>query len=139
MRYATVMASRVSAGDRGRASVPVYIVRRSSTHGLVGVFAVSDRADLTQHVQNCAEPEECEFCEIDSGGVLWPATGGRKIPEGADASVADIDEVEDQEDPDPRRLLAGAILTESWQEAFYEASYSWQPVPSIAAVDDYGV
>ena len=61
------------------------------------------------------------------------------MPEDATASVAEIDEVEDQEDPDLRRLLAGAILTESWQEAFYEASYSWQPVPLIAAVDDHGV
>lgn len=113
--------------------MPVFIVRRAETRGLIGIFAVSGIDDIDSHLSNCANASECECCEIDAGGVLWPAPGGRKIPagqdEGMDADVAQVDEHEDQEDPDPMRLLAGAILTESWQEAFYEDAHDWHPVP----------
>lgn len=112
----------------------VFIVRRASTKGLIGIFAVSQLSDLASHIGDCAAPAECEYAEIDSGGIIWPAVGGRKIPAEVGGEQAQIDEAEDQEDPDPMKFLAGAVLSYSWQEAFYEAAHSWQMVP--AAADD---
>lgn len=128
-----------TARDRWRCALSVYIVRRTQTHGLLGIFAVRDLESLALQIQNCAEPEECEFCEIDTGGIIWPATGGRKMPAEPGPMDDIIDEAEDQEDPDPLKLLAGAILTDSWQEAFYEEAHSWQRVPAITTADAEGV
>lgn len=111
--------------------MPIYIVRRTETHGLLGIFAVGELSDLGRHIGDCASPAECQYAEIDSGGVLWAKPGGRKIPAGQDGAEPEIDEAEDQEDLDPLQLLRGASLTESWQEAFYEDQHDWRPVPDV--------
>lgn len=61
------------------------------------------------------------------------------MPAEAEAVGDVVDEIEDQEDLDPLKLLAGAVLTDSWQEAFYEDQHSWQRVPETAEADRTGV
>ena len=124
-----------------------YIVRLFDSHEIVGIFTASTDMELGELVDECCETNETEYVEISNGGIFWPNKGAPKVPtekrttsQTAD-NVSNIDE-DEEEGFDPEVFLAGATITESWQEAieprnaFLNDLKVWMPVPGPFDSDD---
>lgn len=130
-----------------------YIVRLFDSHEIVGIFTASTDMELGELVDECCETNETEYVEISNGGIFWPNKGAPKVPtekrvrsQSAD-DVSGNDEGEDEgedEGFDAEVFLAGATITESWQEAieprnaFLNDLKIWMPVPGpFDTYDDF--
>jgi hypothetical protein len=120
--------------------VATYIVRLIDSHEIVGIFTASTDMELGELVDECCETSETEYVEISNGGIFWPKEGAPKVPTETRAKSQTADNVssnDDDEDDefDPDVFLAGATITESWQEAiepqnaFLNDLKIWMPVP----------
>lgn len=92
-------------------TMPAFLVRTKDTCDLVGFFSADDEDDLIDLVDECTEPEYCQYLELPSGGVYWdsPAVA---VPIGP----SDDDETEE------KIAWNKADLTDFWAEAVYGIS-----------------
>jgi hypothetical protein len=92
-------------------TMPAFLVRTKDTCDLVGFFSADNEDDLIDLVDECTEPEYCEYLELPSGGVYWdsPAVA---VPIGP----SDDDETEE------KITWNKADLTDFWAEAVYGIS-----------------
>ncbi|KZD20349.1 hypothetical protein A4A58_19100 [Tardiphaga robiniae] len=73
--------------------MPTYLVRIIETRDLVGVFSADNIVQLIDIVDECTEPDECEYTRMGPGGIMW-ASPAIPIP------IA-IPEDDDDGEPDP--------------------------------------
>lgn len=90
--------------------MPTYLVRIIETHDLVGIFSVDNIHQLIVIVDECTEPDGCEYARMRPGGIMWtspaiPVPIAR--PEDSDGS-----------EPDPMPW-ADATVTERWWDFLY--------------------
>ncbi|WP_441242505.1 hypothetical protein [Tardiphaga sp. 768_D3_N2_1] len=98
--------------------MPTYLVRIIETHDLVGVFSADNIVQLIDIVDECTEPDECEYTRMGPGGIMW---GSPAIP----IPIA-IPEDADGGEPDPMPW-GEASVTETWWDYFYGyATYRWK-------------
>jgi hypothetical protein len=85
--------------------MPTYLVRIIASRDLVGVFSADSIIQLIDIIDECTEPDACEYARLPPGGIMWtsPAT---PIP---------IDVLGDADlgDPDPIPW-SDASFTELW-------------------------
>lgn len=101
-----------------------FLVRLIVNKDLVGLFFARTLVELMILIDECTEPEECEYIVLPPGSVHWTGPAVRiPIPIPEDYEVAEDDGI-------PWR---GATVSESWWAAFF-ASHRWIPVdPEHAA------
>jgi hypothetical protein len=90
--------------------MPTYLVRIIETHDLVGVFSVDNIRQLIMIVDECTEPDACEYTRLGPGAIMWTSPAipiPILLPEEIDGS-----------EPDPMPW-EGASLSESWWDYFY--------------------
>jgi hypothetical protein len=51
--------------------MPAYLVRTIDEHDIVGFFVADEMADLLIAVDECTDPDDCEYVELPVGGILW--------------------------------------------------------------------
>jgi hypothetical protein len=51
--------------------MPTYLVRIIETRDLVGVFSADNIHQLIIIVDECTEPDECEYTRMGPGGIMW--------------------------------------------------------------------
>lgn len=93
-----------------------YLVRLIENKELVGIFCC-ERAELDWLVDECTEPDACEFASIGSGGIMWEGRAPR-VPFWEQSRLSD-QEIDDMVEDDNWDNL--------WPFAF-EANFSsrWQ-------------
>ncbi len=94
-----------------------YVVRlkegEQNARELVGFFVTESIEQLYWLVDECAPPIDCEYREIDAGGVYWSRYTGHSIPLPPDFDF-------EAAPPDWSYLPAGAELSSAWEEAFHD-------------------
>jgi hypothetical protein len=94
--------------------MPTYLVRIIETHDLVGIFSADNIVQLADIVDECTEPDDCEYARLSvAGGIMWTSPA---IP----IPIPPTDD-EDGSEPDPMPW-SEAIVTERWWD--YLHSYS---------------
>jgi hypothetical protein len=101
--------------------MPAYLVRTIDDHDIVGFFVADEMDDLLIAVDECTEPEDCEYVELPAGGILWSSP--------AIAVPFDPGDVEDKNADDDQELpWAKAELSETWWNVVYGYSDDkWTP------------
>src|SRR5690242_2747420 len=95
--------------------MPAYMVRVEGTRDIVGFFFAETMEDLLYAVDECTEPDGCEYVEMPVGGIMWTSLA---IPVPIDHRS------DDPEDDDPEQELeklpwARAELSEGWWSVVY--------------------
>lgn len=98
-----------------------YLVRLHKSMELVGLFVSPSENVLWEFVDECCDPDECEFVQLPAGGIYLPKAGGPRVP----TCVEYPDD--DRDIPD---WFADAIASELWIDIFYSEEHGpkWQPV-----------
>ena len=99
-----------------------YLVRLKSNQELVGLFLSPDEEGLWEYVDECTDPDACEFIELPPGSLFHFERGAPRVP-----TIERYPE-DDEKIPD---WFAGAILSELWLDAFYGDSEGWEPIEPI--------
>jgi hypothetical protein len=73
--------------------MPTFLFRLIDTHDLVGIFVAQNIGRLADLVDECTEPDDCEFLRMPAGGVIWTSPA---IP-----IPIELSEDEDPTEPDP--------------------------------------
>jgi hypothetical protein len=98
--------------------MPTYLVRLIDNQDLVGIFVARNVGQLAAAVDECTEPEDCEYIVLGTGGIIWLS---KAIP-----IPIDLPEDESFDDPMP---WDGASLTDSWWNYFYGLETDdWIPI-----------
>ena len=93
----------------------VYAVRVSETLEAVGVFYVARLSDLFDAVDECTNPNVCEYRKLPPGSVYWPKPGSRIwAPEA--------------EEFEPEIKCDVAETSGDWHETLFGPG-KWKPVP----------
>jgi hypothetical protein len=92
--------------------MPAYLVRTIDDHDIVGFFVADEMDDLLIAVDECTEPEDCEYVELPVGGILWssPAIAVPLDPGDCEDENADVGE---------ELPWAKAELSETWWNVVY--------------------
>jgi hypothetical protein len=48
-----------------------YLVRTIDDHDIVGFFVADEMEDLLIAVDECTDPDDCEYIEMPPGGIMW--------------------------------------------------------------------
>jgi hypothetical protein len=99
--------------------MPAYLVRLIDTRDIVGVFVADEMRDLLITVEECTNPDACEYVELPTGGIMWtsPAIAVPLSP-GSDDPPADAEQLP----------WASAELSEAWWSVVYGYSDdNWTP------------
>jgi len=54
-----------------RRTMPAYLVRTIDEHDIVGIFVADEMNDLLVAVDECTDPDDCEYIELPVGGIMW--------------------------------------------------------------------
>lgn len=90
--------------------MPAYLVRIIDTHDLVGVFSADNIDQLIILIDECTEPDACEYTRMGPGGLMWESPAVPipvKLPQDDDGG-----------EPDPVPWAAVSV-TEAWWNYFY--------------------
>ena len=100
--------------------MPAYLVRIIETRDLVGIFFVENIHQLIVTVDECTEPDGCEYARLRvAGGIIWTSPAV-PIP-------IDLPEDDDLIEPDPMPWGA-ACVTERWWNFLYGFEVCrWKP------------
>ena len=82
-----------------------YLVRTIDDHDTVGFFVADKMDDLLVAVDECTDPDSCEYIELRPGGIMWTS------PAIAIPRNAGDDEIEEESEKLP---WARATLSELW-------------------------
>ena len=66
------------------------VVRLQESHELVGLFVYTSRSDFFWLVDECCDPYECEYLNIEYGGVFFPKKADKLL---TDSDSSDYDYV----------------------------------------------
>jgi hypothetical protein len=100
--------------------MPCFLVRLIGNHDLVVIFSAPDLGTLYNLVDECIEPEDCEFKLIPPGGICWDS---RAVP----VPLPDISDEERAPIPWQR-----ASFTDAWLYAVWDDDAPWIALFHIA-------
>ena len=100
--------------------MPTYIVRLIKNRDLVGFFAADDMDDLVTAVDECTDPDACEYIELPAGGVMWESP----------AIAVPLDPGQNEDGSDCENLpWADVTISEAWWGTLYGYSdEEWTPL-----------
>lgn len=100
----------------------IYLVRTKNGEDLVGIFVAHDERQLAALVDECSEPEDCEYVFMGPGGIMWEGHAVA-VPLGPP-------EHDDGSEPDPMPW-AEASITHDWLRLlFMSEKTGWSPIPT---------
>lgn len=95
-----------------------YLVRIAEDHEIVGLFTAPNLEMLCEAIDECCDPQECEYIRLPSiGGLRLSAAGAPAVP--------DLNDSETDPAPD---WFAGADVSEAWEDIFYTEKKKWRPI-----------
>jgi hypothetical protein len=100
-----------------------FLVRLILNKDLVGLFFARSLLELMVLIDECTEPEECEYIVLPPGSVHWTGPAVR-IPIPIPEETAEDDGIPWNE----------ATISDSWWHAFY-ASHRWTPIDRQRAAE----
>ena len=110
--------------------MPVYLVRTIDEHDLVGIFNAETVTDFVIAIDECTDPEACEYLELPVGGLFWSEPAVQiPPPEGDNDNGPD-------EDSYPDIPWADVSMAGSWWQSFYSEKDGWLPVSVALDADD---
>lgn len=115
--------------------MPGYLVRHASDHELVGIFVADDLNNLRFHIDECTDPDLCEYTVLPTGGLLWE---GRAQTVPLPRTVPEEIKAEGPLSPEDEKLFAvpedldwsECDISEYWYEAFYGKA-AWKRLPPL--------
>ena len=112
----------------------VYLVRLIDDKDIVGLFCVGELSLLEFHVDECADPNICEYLKLTgNGGIIWPHSPAP--PVGVEAFSDDEDDYEPIVDVGHFKTKHKVQFSQYWYEAIHTDKYDkrWKPVVLKAA------
>lgn len=91
--------------------MPAYLVRLIETHDLVGIYSVESIQQLIVLIDECTDPESCEYTRFRApGGIMW----------GSPAVSIPVERQPDADGSEPDPIpWEGASFTERWWNLVY--------------------
>lgn len=98
-----------------------YLVRLRKNAELVGLFVSPDDESLWEFVDECCDPDACEFLELPPGGIYLSNAGAAHVP----ANISDPEN--DASFPD---WFSGGTISELWLDIFFDhgRDHEWVPI-----------
>jgi hypothetical protein len=100
--------------------VNAYLVRLKANAELVGLFVAPSLGQLTELIDECCPPRDCEYLLLRNGGIYLHQAGAAKVPTSIDS---------ESDDPGPD-WFSGATVSELWLDIFYRGGdgLKWKAV-----------
>lgn len=98
-----------------------YLVRLKNSAELVGLFVSPRAEDLWYYIEECCDPNACEFVALPPGGMYLDQAGAATVP----TLVPDPEPEESYPD-----WFSGATISELWLGIFLggRGELEWQPI-----------
>lgn len=99
--------------------MPTYLIRLTENKELVGICAAISADELFWLVDECTDPNSCEYKILGTGGIFWMDQIDMKIP--VNDGLSDIEE---------GKLFSLARMSEDWDDEIFNEEGKWFPVPT---------
>jgi len=113
----------VGSLQRADDNVKAYFVRKADNREVVGLFVAPSVVVLAALVDECCDPNICEYAVAQAGGLIVPDVAASKWPLGQDSSAGA-----------PKTGLEDAILSQQWQDDLTQgdSGLEWKPLTAAA-------
>jgi hypothetical protein len=95
-----------------------FIVRVRDSREAIGVFAADDLDELCYLVDEVTDAPDCEYAEIENGGVIWPRKAG-PLP---------VSAAWEKGQPPILQLIGTPEVTEAWFSALTAKDLEFEPL-----------
>lgn len=107
----------------------LYLVRVAKSQDLVGIFNADSIEDFLIAVDECTDPDGCEYKELPVGGLFW-SSPAIKIP------VPGADNDNEPNEGGPRIPWTDVVMSDSWWNSFYSDEEGWISVTAAIKAGD---